>query len=166
MTLACGSVTHSAPAPAATAVASVSAFREPTQDPTSSETNAPNSADVIAAMSAVDRHTRLLIAGQIDAAFAMLGPTAQQHWGLLAAFTTDQTAFFRSVAGRYVARLPKLEEQGTIAEWLPSTYGATIDLRHAVLVEVDYPALAGNNAGFDLYVVALSGTSAEMYDVR
>lgn len=39
-------------------------------------------------------------------------------------------------------------------------------MAHALLIEVDYPALAGNNAGYSLYIVNPTATGLEIYDVR
>ena len=52
-----------------------------------------------------------------------------------------------------------------LSNWLAKPWGASIDA-HALLVEVDYPALAGNNAGYDVYIVNPTPTGLEIYDVR
>lgn len=125
----------------------------------------PSPADVTAAAGAVDRYTADLVRSDCAAAWAMLGQTAQEHYGSLASFTYERSAFFKSVAGRYTVT-PQSTDAGPITDWLSGTYGASIDLRHAVLVEVSYPALAGNNAGLDLYIVNAGPNGLEIYDVR
>jgi hypothetical protein len=123
-------------------------------------------AEVLAASEAIDRYTAALVRGDYPTAWAMLAPEAQTPWGSLATFTYERGAFFTSVAGRYTIDVWPADF-APITLWVTQTYGAAIDLRHAVLVKVDYPALAGNNAGFTVYIVSprLSG-GLEIFDVR
>lgn len=121
--------------------------------------------EVSAARDAVDRYTAALVRGDYPAAWAMLGPEAQTHWGSLANYTYDRSAYFKSVAGRYTIQVWPTGV-APITTWLSVTYGATIDLRHAVLVEVAYPALVNNNAGYNLYIVNPGVTGLEIFDVR
>jgi hypothetical protein len=126
----------------------------------------PSAADISGAIAVVDGYTQQLVLGNWAAAFAALAPSSQAHWGSLAAFTSERSAFFKSVAGRYHVLVPSPDAEGSISNWLALTYGDPIDLSHAVLVEVDYPALAGNNAGFNLYIVARTLAGSVIYDVR
>jgi hypothetical protein len=123
-------------------------------------------ADVSAATAAVDAYTRLLVQGDWAAAYAALARASRDHWGSLANFTYERAAYFKSVAGRYTVVVPALAERGPITAWLPETDGTPIDLGHTVLVEVDYPALAGNNAGYGLYLVAPGAAGLLIFDVR
>ena len=125
----------------------------------------PSPADVAAAKQAVTNYTAVLVRGDYAAAYAMLGREAQTHFGSLASFTYDERAFFQSVAGRY-AVTAQPSDAGPITNWLATTYGASIDLAHAVLVEVTYPGLAGNNAGYTLFIVNPTATGLRLYDVR
>lgn len=152
------------PSPTAMASSSAAPTASSSVTPTTSA-QMPTAADVAAASQAVELYTHDLVQGDYAAAWAMLGPEAQTHFGSLANFTYERSAFFTSVAGRYVVT-PNPTDVGPITDWLPSTYGASIDLHHAVLVEVTYPALAGNNAGFDLYIVNPGSTGLQIYDVR
>jgi hypothetical protein len=92
-------------------------------------------------------------------------PEPRAHFGSLASFTYDQRAFFQSVAGRFTVT-PQPSDVGLTTAWLPTAYGASIDLAHAVLVEVSYPATAGNNAGYTLFIVNPTATGLRLYDVR
>jgi len=132
---------------------------------TTAAAETPTPADVAAAKQAVTTYTADLVRGDYAAAYPMLGPEAQAHFGSLSSFTYDQRAFFQSVAGRFTVT-PQPSDVGLITDWLPTTYGASIDLAHAVLVEVTYPAMAGNNAGYSLFIVNPTATGLRLYDVR
>jgi photosystem II stability/assembly factor-like uncharacterized protein len=125
----------------------------------------PSPAEVNAAKDAVDRYTAALIRGDDVAAWAMLAPEAQTPWGSLANYTYERSAYFKSVGGRYTIQVWPTDV-APITFWLTATYGASIDLRHAVLVKVDYPALAGNNASFDLYIVSPGANGLAIFSVR
>ncbi|HYK95599.1 MAG TPA: hypothetical protein VE011_07035 [Candidatus Dormibacteraeota bacterium] len=123
-------------------------------------------ADIATAAAAVDGYTRLLVKGDWSAAYALLAPASRDHYGSLANFTYERAAYFKSVAGRYTVKIPAPADVGSITDWLPDTYGTSVDLGHTVLVEVDYPALAGNNAGYGLYLVAPGSGGLLIFDVR
>ena len=161
-TVSAAAATPPAPSPTATPATSATA---PSQSPGSTGTPTPR--DIGAARSAVDAYTRFLVQGNYAAAWAMLGPEAQTHLGSLAAYSSERSAFFKNLGGRYTIVVSPTDV-APISAWLAGTYGATIDLEHAVLVEVDYPALAGNNAGYDLFIVnqQLNGLFLRIYDVR
>jgi len=126
-----------------------------------SQTPAP--AEVDAARDAMDAYLAALVRGDYAAAYAMLAPEAQAAHSL-ADFTNDSSAFFQSVGGRYTITVWP-SDVGPITSWLPPT-GVSIDLAHAVLIEVDYPALAGNNAGWELYIVSPGADGLEILGVR
>jgi hypothetical protein len=54
----------------------------------------------------------------------------------------------------------------SIDDWLPASQEPNLDRAHAVLVQVDYPALSGNNAGYEIYVVGPVGSSWYIWPVR
>lgn len=140
------------------------ASQSPSPPPTmTAQTASP--AEVAAARQAVDSYTAALVRGDYATGWAMLAPEAQSGWASFQDFIYERSAYFKSVAGRYTVQtwpsgvLP-------ITDWLPATKGASIDLRHAVLVEVNYPALAMNNAGYSIYVVSAGPNGLLIYDVR
>jgi hypothetical protein len=96
----------------------------------------------------------------------MLAASSRAHWGSLATYTYDRSAYFKSVAGRYTVNTPAPGSMAPITDWAATMYGPPLDLAHAVLVEVDYPNLAGNNAGFNLYVVQPGADGLDIFDVR
>lgn len=151
--------------PSPTAMASPSS--SPTEAPSPSPTVAaqePSAADVVAAGEFVDRYTADLVRADFAAAWALLGPADQSRWGSLANFRYDRSAYFNSVAGKYSVKTQP-PDIGPITKWLSGTNGASIDLHHAVLVEVDYPALAASN-GYDVYIVNAGPNGLEIYGVR
>jgi hypothetical protein len=125
----------------------------------------PTPADVTVARLAITRYTAALIAGRYAEAWAMLGPEARTHWGSLAKFIYDRSAYFKGVAGRYLV-ITQPPNVAPIGDWLGTTYGAPIDMHHAVLVEITYPALADNNAGDELYIVNPASGGVWIYGVR
>jgi hypothetical protein len=125
----------------------------------------PSPADAVAAKDAVEQYTAALVRGSYATAYGMLAPESQGHWQSLADFIYERSAFFKSVAGRYVIQVWPSDVL-PIGSWLTDTNRSLIDLHHAVLVEVDYPAMAGNNAGLDIYIVSPAANGVEIFDVR
>ncbi len=135
--------------------------------PTSSGQTAVSGADAAAAAETVRQYTQALVDGDYPAAWALLAPQARAQSGSMAQFSDERAAFFVSVAGRFKVVVSP-PDVAPLTDWLSATDGATIDLGRAVLVEVDYPALAGNNAGYELYIVNPAATDAgwELFNVR
>lgn len=136
----------------------------PSNQPSSASSAAPTLSYASAA-SLIDEYTSDLVHGDYASAWGLLaanGPTRAQSF---ADWSSERSQFFKSVAGRYTVTQPAA---GTapIADWLAQPWGASIDQARAVLIEVDYPALAGNNAGYDLYIVNPTPSGLEIYDVR
>ena len=87
----------------------------------------------------------------------MLAPASPTRDLGFDAYAAERDAYFTSVAGRYTMGAPNHD----VPDW--TTYAPLIDgadLARAYLIEVDYPALSGNNAGYEQFVVApdASGT--------
>jgi len=149
------------------ATASPSAAAGPTLSPAASPSASPatSASAASAASSIVDAYTSDLVKSDYAAAWALLatdGPTRSQAF---AAWSAERGQFFKSVAGRYTIVVSPTDV-APLASWLASPWSSSIDLAHALLVEVDYPALAGNNAGYSLYIVNPTATGLEIYDVR
>ncbi len=94
----------------------------------------------------------------------MLAPETQTHWGSFANFRAERSAYFESVGGRYTVNTWPTDI-APITDWLSATDPASIDLRHAVLVEVTYPLIARDNA-WSLYIVSPGPNGLMVYDVR
>ena len=111
----------------------------------------------------VDEYEAALVAGRYATAFDLLAPASLTCKAGFAAFQSERTAFFRSVAGQYTVLAPVAVTDW--ADYAPLVEGA--DQSRALLIEVDYPALAGNNAGFEQFVVAPdSGGTWRIWPVR
>jgi hypothetical protein len=73
----------------------------------------------------------------------------------LAAYAAERAPYYASVDGRYAIGAPT-----QVPDW--STYAPLIDgadLTRASLIEVDYPAMSNNNAGYEQFVVAPDASS-------
>jgi hypothetical protein len=98
----------------------------------------------------VDEYEAALVAGHWATAFDLIAPQSPTCLAGYNTFASERSSFFRSVAGRYTVGAPV-----QVTDWAgytPLVQGA--DRSRGWLIEVDYPALAGNNAGFEQFVVA------------
>jgi hypothetical protein len=140
---------------AATPVPTAAPTVQPTAQPTTRPT--PELKGAARATALVDAYEAALVARQWQTAFDILAPTSPTSKTGLPAYAAERAPYYASVAGRYTIGAPTQD----VADW--TTYGPLIegaDTAQAYLVEVDYPALAGNNAGYEQFVVApdASGT--------
>jgi hypothetical protein len=98
----------------------------------------------------IDSYEAALVAGKWQTAFDMLAPGSPTRGTALADYASERAAYYTSVAGRYTIGAPTRN----VPDW--TTYAPLIDgadVSRAYLVEVDYPALSGNNAGYEQFVV-------------
>jgi hypothetical protein len=121
----------------------------PTARPSASTVSDPARATAL-----LDSYEAALVAGKWHTAFDMLAPASLTRGMGEAAFAAERAPYFESVGGRYTIGAPKHDADWT--QYAPLIEGA--DTSRAYLLEVDYPALSGNNAGFELYVVAPDST--------
>lgn len=145
--------------PAATATPSSSAAQpSPTPDASTTPTPSPSTrpspsivlSDAETATNLVASYEAGLVAGDWATAFGLLASTSPTHEAGLATYAAERAQFFASVGGRYT-----LKEPTAPTDW--ASYGPTVagaDRSRALVIEVDYPALAGNNAGYEQFVVA------------
>jgi hypothetical protein len=125
----------------------------------------PSASEVRAAVALVNRYEAALVRSDFEGAWDLLAPAVQARYMELAAYADERRAFFASVGGRYTVT-PNPPGMAPIAEWLAEASLADVDPTHAVLVEVDYPRLAGNNAGWELDVAAPTGAGLRLFPVR
>ena len=118
-----------------------------------------------AAASIVNQYTRDLVNGDYAAAWALLAPDGPTRSLTFAAWSSERAQFFVSVGTQY-GIVVSPSDVAPLPNWLASSWGPSIDLDHALLVEVDYPALIHNNSGYSLYIVNPTATGLEIYDVR
>ncbi|HET7473961.1 MAG TPA: hypothetical protein VFJ71_12605 [Candidatus Limnocylindrales bacterium] len=152
-----GGFLHLNQAPVPVATASPSATPAPSTPTPSPSTTPKPEPSAPAALTDAERATELvhkyedgLVSGRWQAAFDLLAPTSLTHQAGFASFREERAAFFDSVNGRYTIGEPSRVTDWT--DYAPLVEGA--DRSRAWLIQVDYPALAGNNAGFEQFVVA------------
>ncbi len=130
---------------------------EPTSSPApsaiSSATSIPSLSDASVAATVVDRYESALVNAAWPTAWSILGPEEQMQRASLGAFQAERTAFFASVHGRYTVGTPRSDLKELMG-WLPAGAPASAIISRSFLVQVDYPALSGNNAGWELFMVA------------
>jgi hypothetical protein len=108
------------------------------------------------AVTIVERYESALVAGDWSVAFDLLAATSLTHEAGFGTFAAERAAFFESVDGRYVIADPT-----RVTSW--TGYGPTVNgafRPRAWLTEVAYPALTGNNAGYEQFVVAPDASGA------
>lgn len=182
----CGSATASptvAPAgtPAAGSTPGASPALEPAATfpptPTPSLTEAPTPTPVptpwptgtVGALAFVHGYEDALIAGHYADAWAMLGPEWQAAWSSESAYQADRSAWMKSSGTQYTATANP-PNMMSLAEWVGSMQWPAakpaIDMAKAVLVEVDWVKVSGDNAGFEMWVVNPTPKGWELFEVR
>lgn len=126
--------------------------------PSASSGEAPRPWDALQAATLADGYERALIGGDWQVAWDMLAPADHVLRETLAEYTNERSAYFHSVAGRYTLSV-LTHEAAVLRKWTtsPELVGGA-DLARAFIVEADYPALAGNNAGYEVFLVAPHAT--------
>jgi hypothetical protein len=106
-----------------------------------------------------------LIAGNYAQAWSMLAPDGVGG-GTLATYTVERKAYLASAGEAYpVEANPK--DALSLPDWLSGTpFAASVDKAHAVLIRVWWTALAGNNAGWEMWVVNPISGGWALYEVR
>jgi hypothetical protein len=139
----------STPAPTPSLCApSIACASQAPATPTPSATSQPS--DPARARALIDSYEAALVAGKWQTAFDMLAPGSPTRAMGLAAYAAERAAYYTSVAGQYALGAPTRD----VPDW--TTYAPLIDgadVARAYLVEVDYPALSGNNAGYEQFVI-------------
>lgn len=151
-----GASPSASPSPSATANASATPSPSPTPPPLVIGRAQPG--DAALAASLVKRYEDALIQARWRTASDLIAPD-QRALGSYSAFVSERSAYFKSVKGRYTTT--PTHDAATIIRWVvPGNYPAapiwpaTPDYNRAFLIEVDYPALAGNNAGWEMLLAA------------
>ncbi|MFI5258166.1 MAG: hypothetical protein ACHQ01_00940 [Candidatus Limnocylindrales bacterium] len=130
-------------------------------------TPAPSPTGVAGALAFVHSYEDALIAGNYPTAWAMLGSGSQEAgWGTLTQYTSERKAFMTS-AGKTYSAVANPSGVASISDWLSGTgFAPSIDVAHAVLVQVTWTALANNNAGMEMWVVNPIAGGWALYEVR
>lgn len=177
--LLAGCATLPSPSLSATASGIAVPLLSPTATPSGSATLVPlpigsaSPGDAATAAKLVKEYENRLIGGDWRGAWALLAPEAQIRWRAFDDFKVDRTAYFKEAGDQYAAKDP-VHDAAQIRQWVvpenyPAApiYPATAVYDHAFLVEVDYPKLATNNAGWDVLLIAPDGSGEwRVWDVR
>jgi hypothetical protein len=114
-----------------------------------------------------DQYERSLVDGRWRAAWNLMSSVDRTLRGTYAAYVDERSAYFRSVSGRYTLSRPT-HDPAVLRTWTSSpelVRGA--DLSRGYIVQASYPALANNNAGFEILLVAPNGSGAwRIWEVR
>jgi hypothetical protein len=168
-TPAAGSAPVASPTVAPTVTLAPTPTPSPTAAPTPTPLPTPWPTGVVGALAFVHAYEDALIAGRYAEAWAMLGPEWQAAWSSESAYETDRATWIKSAGPKYTATAnPK--NMMSLADWVSSMQWPagkpSIDMVKAVLVEVDWAKLAGDNAGFEMWVVNPVPKGWELFEVR
>jgi len=121
--------------------------------------------DAASARAEVEKYLAALKTGDTATAWRMLAPEEQAKTNDEAGYASERRAFFQGVKGYTVT--PNPTDVQPIGSWLPGLNGATVDLAHAVLVEVQYDLGTPTPADWELYIVAqrTGGNGLEIFGV-
>ena len=108
------------------------------------------------AVRAVTNYEQALSDRDFQAAWNLLAPPSRAGQ-TLASFSTERSQFLVSTKGQFELKAPD-NKAADIDQWIAPGTTDGIDRARTFLIEVDFPALAGNNAGYEIFLV--SPTSA------
>jgi hypothetical protein len=117
----------------------------------SSATGSPLPDDARLAAALVDRYESALVDAEWPVAWSLLEPEARARWGSLGAYEAERAAYFASVHRQYLVGTAR-HDLAELTGWLPAGAPASAILGRSFLVQVDYPALSGNDAGWELFM--------------
>ena len=105
-------------------------------------------------------------ASEFAPAWTMLGPGMQTLAGSLSAFTGTVTDMLPNMKKGYTLT-PNPSGYMSLADWISGlSFAKAIDTKNAVLILVEWTALKGNNAGWEMWVVNPIAAGWELYQVR
>jgi hypothetical protein len=114
----------------------------------------PRPGDAATASSLAYRYEQALVAGQWQTAWDLLALESQKvPYTDYANFVYERSAFFQSVAGRFLVKPPS-HDATTLTSWVAPLLPLSANLDRAFLIEVDYPSLSTNPAGWTMLLVA------------
>jgi hypothetical protein len=120
-------------------------------------------ADFHAATAAIVSYERHLASHDWRAAWDELGDEVHAHLSF-EDYAKERAEYGVSTKGQFVIKYVH-HDRSEIQRWLESTQ-IDADLDRAYLAWIDYPLLAGNNAGFELYLVAPVRNEWRIWGVR
>ena len=132
--------------------ASASASPTPSATPVPSTSPTPAVTDADMAVAAVTTYEQALAALDFQTAWN-LRATPSQAGQTLESFSTERSQFLASSKGTFELKAPD-HKSADIEPWLAPGVTDGIDPARTYLIEVDFPALAGNNAGYEIFLVS------------
>jgi hypothetical protein len=119
------------------------------------------------AKSLVRKYLDALVTGHPVEAWSLLGPASKAGYTSEADFASERAAYLTGVGTAYTL-VANPSDTPSLAELAGPISGDHPDLSQAVIVEVDYPAYTnqGNNAGYELYLVAPREGTLTLWSVR
>jgi hypothetical protein len=136
------------PSPTTTAGASFTPGASPTSDAAGTATQTARA------------YIDALVAGHFSVAWKLLSSQSQKHWKDKAAFAEERGAYYATAGATYVLSQPDGSESAR-NNWLPQKFDGIRGSSY--VIQADHPALAGNNAGQEVFVVAPIGLSADWH---
>jgi hypothetical protein len=97
-----------------------------------------------------------VVGRDFDAAWARLAPGAQRAFGSREQFTSEKLAYLQSAGSAFVMP-PPTHDVALLRQFTDGLDDAP-PLDRAYIVQVDFPGLAGNNAGYWILVTAPDAT--------
>jgi hypothetical protein len=153
----------SAPSASATSTLAATPTATPAPTPTAWPTGIPG------ALAYVKAYEDAIVAGDCKTAWNMLDAVWQANWTDEGAFDTACSQQVASTGETFFLTANPSNMMG-LADWLSGmAYPGptpTVDMAHAVLVEVDWTKLQGNNAGWDMWVANPVPGGWEIFQVR
>ena len=148
------------PLPTSTSTPTPTPIATPIATPTPYPTGAPG------ALAFVHEYEDALLTGDYARAWSMIGATGKLRVGSLDGFELERQTFLKT-AGKAYTTVANPPGTMSLAEWLNGTpFAASIDTAHAVLVQVNWTALAKNNAGWEMWVANPIKGGWELYQLR
>jgi hypothetical protein len=177
LTAGCGSSTATlVPTPAPTAPPTAAVTGTPAPTPTLAPTAVPTltpvptptpyPTGVPGALAFMKAYIDFQVTGDFPSAWAMLGSGQQVLFGSEPAFAQGQATFVPTMEKGYTLT-PNPSGYMSLAEWIAGqAYAGSIDKTGAVLALVEWTALKGTQAGWEMWVVNPTAIGWELYQVR
>jgi hypothetical protein len=150
-----------APTPLVSPTEVIASTPTPTPDPNAGPTPLPTGAP--GAFFAVRKYEDALLAGDYNKAWSLLGKGTQNHWGTVAAFKKDRSAFLATAGTAYQEELSPTNTL-TLRQWVEgASWMLSIDQTRAYVISVKWPALTDPNKGWEIWVASPSQTGWLIY---
>ncbi len=125
----------------------------------------PQPGDQAEAKQLLQQFEGALIAHEWRTAWDLLAAESQAYARSFAEFRDERSAYFQSAGATYTASEP-VHDVAAIERWAkPGVKAFAPDFDRAFLTEIRYPALANNNAGWEILLLAPDKTASDAWRV-